>query len=108
MLEFRIASNIRYNIPERWIEGFADKYQGLIIKGKSTKLLPEQVQGIQRGFDSNDKIRFTVRFAHDPKALISERSSQPMIRLADYVGSTTTTQNLDGHSGKSNTFSKTT
>ena len=30
----RIASNIRYNIPERWIEGFADKYQGLIIKGK--------------------------------------------------------------------------
>ena len=31
----RIASNIRYNIPERWIERFADKYQGLAIKGKA-------------------------------------------------------------------------
>ena len=100
----RIASNIRYNIPERWIERFADKYQGLAIKGKSIKLLPEQVQGIQRGFALNGKIRFTVMFAHDPKALISERSSQPTIRLADYVGSTTTTQNLGGYSGKSNTF----
>ena len=66
--------------------------------------MPEQVQGIQQGFDSNGKIRFTVRFAHDPKALISERSSQPMIRLADYVGSTTTTQNLGRHLGKNNTF----
>ena len=37
----------------------------------------------------NGKIRFTVRFAHDPKALISERSSQPMIRLADYVSPST-------------------
>ena len=78
----RIASNIRYNIPERWIERFADKYQGLAIKEKKLKALPEQIQGIQRGFDSNDKIRFTVRFAHDLKALISERSSQPTIRLS--------------------------
>ena len=92
-VEIRIASNMRYNIPERWIEGFADKYQGLIIKGKSTKLWPEQVQGIQRGFDLNDKIRLTVRFAHDLKALTFERSCQPTIRLADYVGSATTTQN---------------
>jgi len=52
----------------------------------------------------NGKIRFTVRFAHDPKALISERSSQPNIRLADYVGPTTTTQNLGRHLDKSNTF----
>ena len=100
----RIASNIRYNIPEQWIEGFTDSYQGLAIKGKSIKLLPELVQGIQRGFALNGKIRFTVRFAHDPKALISERSSQPMIRLADYVGSTTTAQNLGRHLGKNNTF----
>ena len=57
----RIASNIRYNIPERWIEGFADNYQGLAIKGKSTKLLPEQVQGIPREFDLNDKLRGNVR-----------------------------------------------
>ena len=42
----RIASNIRYNIPERWIEGFAENYQGLAIEGKRTKLLPERVQGI--------------------------------------------------------------
>ena len=89
----RIASNISYNIPERWTEGFNDNYQGLAIEGKSTKLLPEQVQGIQRGFDLNDKIRLTVRFAHDLKALTFERSCQPTIRLADYVGSTTTTQN---------------
>ena len=46
-VEIRIASNMRYNIPERWIEGFADNYQGLAIK-------KEQVQGIQRGFDLND------------------------------------------------------
>ena len=100
----RIASNIRYNIPERWIEGFADNYQGLAIEGKSTKLLPEQVQGIQRGFDLNDKIRLTIKFTHDRKVLISERSSQPTIRLVDYVGSATTTQNLEGHLGRSNTF----
>ena len=74
-VEIRIASNMRYNIPERWIEGFVDKYQGLIIKGKSTKLLPEQVQGIHRGFDMNDKIRLTVKFTHDLKAPTSERSS---------------------------------
>ena len=104
----RIASNIRYNIPERWIEGFAENYQGLAIEGKSTKLLPEQVQGIQRGFDLNDKIRLTVKFTHDLKALTSARSSQPTIRLVDYVGFATTTPNLGGYSGKSNTFSKTT
>ena len=70
--------------------------------------MPEQVQGIQRGFDLNDKIRLTVKFTHDRKALISERSSQPTIRLVDYVGSATTTQNLGRHSDKSNIFSKTT
>ena len=36
-VEIRIASNMRYNIPERWIEGFADKYQGLAIKEKKTQ-----------------------------------------------------------------------
>ena len=45
----RIASNIRYNIPERWIEGFADKYQGLAVKGKSTKLLPDRFKAFSEG-----------------------------------------------------------
>ena len=31
----RIASNISYNIPERWIKGFADNNQGLAMDGKS-------------------------------------------------------------------------
>jgi len=106
-LEFRIASNLRYNIPERWIEGLLTNIKVYPLKEK-LKALPEQIQGIQREFDSNDKIRLTVKFTHDLKALTFARSSQPTIRLADYVGSTTTTQNLDGHSGKSNTFSKTT
>ena len=35
-VEIKIASNMRYNIPERWIEGFAENYQGLAIEGKST------------------------------------------------------------------------
>ena len=56
----RIASNISYNIPERWIEGFADKYQGLIIKGKSTKFLLEQIQGFDHKFDWNDKLKCKV------------------------------------------------
>ena len=89
-------------------KSFSDKHQGLAIKGESSKLLPEQVQGIQRGFHLDDKIRLTARFTHDLKALTSKRSSQPTIRLIDYVGSATTTPNLGGYSGKSNTFSKTT
>ena len=70
--------------------------------------MPEQIDGIQQGFDLKGKIRLTVRFAYDLKALISKRSSQPTIRLANYVGSTTTTQNLGGILVKATHFSKTT
>ena len=70
--------------------------------------MPEQIKVNQRGFDSNDKIRLTVKFTHDLKALTFARSSQPTTRLADYVGSTTTTQNLGGILVKATHFSKTT
>jgi len=51
-----------------------------------------------------DRLRSTVRFTQDPKPLTYKRPSQLKIRLADYVGHSTTTENLGGHSGKSNTF----
>ena len=82
----RIASNIRYNIPERWIERFADKYQGLAIKGKahaSAEIDSRQDQG----FDLACKLRSAIRSKHDPTHLIYKRPSQPQVSLADYVGS---------------------
>ena len=87
-------------------KGFSDKHQGLAIIGKSTMPLPKQIQGKDEGFDLDYKLRLTIRFKHDLTHLIHKRSSQPKIRVVDYVSLTTTTQNLGGHSGKSNTFKK--
>ena len=66
--------------------------------------LPKQIQGKDEGFDLDYKLRLMIRFKHDLTHLIHKRSSQPKIRVVDYVSLTTTTQNQGGHSGKSNTF----
>ena len=67
-------------------------------------VLLEHAQGIDQGLDLNDKLKGNIKFTQDPKPLTYKRPSQLKIRLADCVGHTTTTENLGGHSGKSNTF----
>ena len=85
-------------------KGFSDKHQGLAITGKSTMLLPKQIQGKDQGFDWNYKLRSTIRFRHDPTHSIYKKIFSTKVRLADYIGPTTTTQNLGRHLGKNNTF----
>ena len=60
-------------------KGFPDKHQGLAITGKSTMLLPKQIQGKDQGFDWNYKLRSTIRFRHDPTHSIYKRFSQPRL-----------------------------
>ena len=83
---------------------FVDKKPRLSHERKSNK----DFVGIDSRHGSrvklNDRLRSTVRFTQEPKPLTYKRLSQLNIRLADYVGHTTTTENLGGHSGKSNTF----
>jgi len=60
-------------------KGFSDKHQGLAITGKSTMLLPKQIQGKDQGFDWNYKLRSTIRFRHGPTHSIYKRFSQPRL-----------------------------
>ena len=46
---------------------------------------------------SIDRLRSMVRFTQELKPLTYKRLSQLKIRLADYIGHTTTTENLGGH-----------
>ena len=86
-------------------KGFSDKHQGLAITGKSTMLLPKQIQGKDQGFDLDYKLRSAIRSKHDPTHLIYKRPSQPQISLAEYMlAPVLIAQKLSGHSGKSNTF----
>ena len=59
---------------------------------------------MDQGLDLNDKLGGNIKFTQDPKPLTYNRPSQLKIRLADYVGHSTTTENLGGHSDKSITF----
>ena len=68
-------------------KGFPDKHQGLAITGKSTMLLPKQIQGKDQGFDFAYNLRSAIRSKHNPTHLLYKRPSQPQVSLADYVGS---------------------
>jgi len=86
-------------------KGFSDKHQGLAITGKkkhNASAKTDSRQGSRVWLELEAKINDKVQTRSNPLDL--QKIFSTKFRLADYIGPTTTTQNLGRHLGKNNTF----